>query len=324
MPASRNRPPVFTIGVTALAVTGVIWFVFLRNAPPPQAQAQTGPAVTPVNEPAAEPTPARKEKPKPEIVYAPPPIQDAALRQIRELAAGGRWAQARTEIGKVFAGDMTDAQREEIVEISKKAHDRIFGAADGPDVELYEIVMGDALSKIANKFKHLHGQYGFIMLLNGMTDPAGTLRLGKKLRIPKGTWSLVADKSLFKLWICYEGAPYREFRIAIGTDEKTPAGVFTVGNKNPKPAWYPPAEMIPDLKKKGVPIPIPYGHPENPLGDYWIALDHKEYQGLGIHGTNDPKSIGTKASNGCLRMGKEDVMWIAWSTHPGMVVTITE
>lgn len=326
MPASRKRPPVFAIGFTALAVTAIVWFVFFRGQTPQNAQAQTPVAAT--NEPApAQPEP----KPEPQAKKIPkqspqplPPIQAGILQEIRDLAAAGKWTQARAAIGKAFAAEMGDEQREEIATISLQVHEKIFGAAKCEDLEIHEVVTGDVLSKIAKKYKPLHEQYGFLMLLNNMQKPDETLRLGRKMKVPKGTWSIVADKSLFTLWLCYEGAPFRSYKIAIGTEDKTPAAVFTVGNKNPKPAWYPPSEMIADFKKQGVPIPVPYGHAKNPLGEYWIALDHSDYQGFGIHGTNEPKSIGTKASNGCLRMGNDDLMWIAWSTYPGMAVSIVE
>jgi len=42
----------------------------------------------------------------------------------------------------------------------------------------------------------------------------------------------------------------------------------------------------------------------NPLGNRWIGLNQKGY---GIHGTNEPRSIGKAASHGCIRMAKADL-----------------
>ncbi|MHB9133271.1 MAG: L,D-transpeptidase [Armatimonadota bacterium] len=49
-----------------------------------------------------------------------------------------------------------------------------------------------------------------------------------------------------------------------------------------------------------------------PLGGYgpcWLRLDtrHQGWTGIGIHGTNRPASIGTKATAGCIRMQNTDV-----------------
>jgi lipoprotein-anchoring transpeptidase ErfK/SrfK len=138
--------------------------------------------------------------------------------------------------------------------------------------------------------------------------------------VARGTWSAVADKSLYALWICYEGAPYKQYRITIGAPHKeTPVAKFTVGGKNPKPAWWPPA----DMKVTGK-IPVPYGDPQNPLGDWWVSLEHDMHHGIGIHGTNDPGAMGTKASNGCLRMLNEEVGDVAHLAYKGMSVTVVD
>jgi lipoprotein-anchoring transpeptidase ErfK/SrfK len=44
--------------------------------------------------------------------------------------------------------------------------------------------------------------------------------------------------------------------------------------------------------------------PENPVGTRWMGLSKAGY---GIHGTNEPKSIGKAASHGCIRMAKADL-----------------
>ena len=48
--------------------------------------------------------------------------------------------------------------------------------------------------------------------------------------------------------------------------------------------------------------------PRNPVGLTWIALNKK---GIGIHGTNDPASIGHAASHSCIRLAKWDIVWLA-------------
>ncbi len=321
MSASRKRPPVVAIGFVAVAVTAVVYFVFLRGSP--DIKAASIAALLPIPEPSAEPP--KGVLSKTEESPAPSPLQESALtRAVRELCAAEKWFEARSAVAKAFAAATSDEERGELAEIALQVHRRILAAPESADARLYEIQAGDSLTRIAGKSKNLQGCFGPILLLNDIKDPNATLRLGRKIKIPTGTWSIVVDKSLFTLWICYEGAPFKSYRVAIGLDEKTPAALFAVGNKQPKPAWYPPQEMIPDLKKQAVPIPIPYGHEKNPLGEYWIALDHPHYSGLGIHGTNDPASLGRKASNGCIRMDNKDVMMIAWTAVPKMVVTIVD
>ena len=59
--------------------------------------------------------------------------------------------------------------------------------------------------------------------------------------------------------------------------------------------------------------------PNNPVGVIWIALNKK---GIGIHGTNDPDSIGRSASHGCIRLANWDVVKVAELVKSGVPVTI--
>ncbi|HET7615693.1 MAG TPA: L,D-transpeptidase, partial [Bacillales bacterium] len=54
---------------------------------------------------------------------------------------------------------------------------------------------------------------------------------------------------------------------------------------------------------------IPGGREDNPLGTRWIGIDAKGTNGriYGIHGNNNPESIGSYGSAGCVRMYEEDV-----------------
>lgn len=86
------------------------------------------------------------------------------------------------------------------------------------------------------------------------------------------------------------------YAVATGkSEEDTPEGLFTVTFKVRQPSY---------TKSN-----IPGGDPKNPLGSRWIGFDAKETNGrvYGIHGTNDPTSIGKYISHGCVRMNNEDV-----------------
>lgn len=79
------------------------------------------------------------------------------------------------------------------------------------------------------------------------------------------------------------------------TEDLTPEGLFTVTVKAPNPYY----------RKKD----IPGGDPNNPLGSRWIGFDAENTDGrtYGIHGTNDPASVGKKISQGCVRLQNEAV-----------------
>lgn len=60
-------------------------------------------------------------------------------------------------------------------------------------------------------------------------------------------------------------------------------------------------------------------NPGGPFGVYWLGLSKPHY---GIHGTNDPSSIGKRVSHGCIRMYNQDVTELARLVSVGTPVTI--
>jgi hypothetical protein len=330
-----------TILIAVALASAVAYFAFFRHKPEPLPAAARAPAVAavrtaapsaaPVAEspdgmrplpPKAEPKHEPQKKvaaPAPVAVSFAPPARSLKT-EIDELIADGKWRDARAKVAAAFGGPVGDAERTELAQQGIKInHELLQNRADEKDVELYEIQQGDTLEMIARKFKALNGVKGSIMYVNNYPENA-ILRAGRKIRLTKGTWSLLVDKSMFKLWVLYEGCPFKGYTITIGAPAKeTPVAKFVVGGKNPNPAWWPP----PDVKITGK-TPVPYGDPQNPLGKWWISLEHDIHHGIGIHGTNDPGSIGSKASNGCVRMLNEEVVEVAALAYKGMVVTVVE
>jgi lipoprotein-anchoring transpeptidase ErfK/SrfK len=59
--------------------------------------------------------------------------------------------------------------------------------------------------------------------------------------------------------------------------------------------------------------------PRNPVGIVWIGLNKK---GIGIHGTDNPETIGRSASHGCIRLANWDAIRLAGQVTVGMTVKI--
>ena len=81
-------------------------------------------------------------------------------------------------------------------------------------------------------------------------------------------------------------------------------GVVRVGHKKTWPAWTPPPEMVerdPRLTKFANGMP---GGINNPLGARALYLGKTLYR---IHGTNQPSTIGSFVSSGCIRLVNDDV-----------------
>lgn len=63
---------------------------------------------------------------------------------------------------------------------------------------------------------------------------------------------------------------------------------------------------------------LPSG-PNNPVGVVWCALSKP---GIGIHGTNQPETIGRASSHGCMRVANWDIIRLSRQITPGMQVVI--
>ncbi len=108
------------------------------------------------------------------------------------------------------------------------------------------------------------------------------------------SWQIRINVPEYRLYLYHGTELYRSFYVAVGkTDSPSPIGEYWVANKVVNPTWYPP-----DKRR-----PVPPG-PNNPLGKYWLGLNHPGY---GIHGNNAEWSIGSSVSLGCFRMHNADI-----------------
>ena len=105
------------------------------------------------------------------------------------------------------------------------------------------------------------------------------------LNLPERMLYLFRDHELVKFW-----------GVAIGGNTyPTPDGTFRILAKEKNPTWEPPGWLEQE--------PVGPG-PDNPLGDRWMQITPNM---VGIHGTNNPDSIGGVASLGCVRLYPEAI-----------------
>jgi len=254
-PNVRKPSRVPTVLIAMAVASAVAYFAFFRHKPqtpvpaapplvaeksavppPPKAQTAVVAEAPKVEAPAPKPEAPRRASPAPiPVVYTPP--TKSLKTEIDELIADGKWREARAKVSAAFSGAIGDAERIELGQVGIKISQELLqNRADEKDVELYEIQQGDTLESIARKFKALNGVKGAIMYLNNYPENA-ILRAGRKVRLPKGTWSILVDKSMFRMWILYEGCPFKGYTITIGASAKeTPVAKFVMGGKNPNPA----------------------------------------------------------------------------------------
>ncbi|EJW19717.1 L,D-transpeptidase [Paenibacillus alvei] len=96
-------------------------------------------------------------------------------------------------------------------------------------------------------------------------------------------YRIIVDLTARRLYLLDGDTVVREYPVGIGKMlTQTPTGEYTIINKAPNPG--------------------------GPFGAFWMGLSKPHY---GIHGTNDPASIGHLVSHGCIRMYNEDVLQLA-------------
>jgi lipoprotein-anchoring transpeptidase ErfK/SrfK len=159
------------------------------------------------------------------------------------------------------------------------------------------------------------------------TDYAGTPGNGgsllKLLNIdgqqPQGDY-VVVDKSEGVLKV-YDGEPdegdegklVAAFPVTMGsTKYPLPIGKW----KATTYAYLPPFLYQPNLlqnAKTDKEVTLPPG-PNGPVGVAWLDLTKEHY---GIHGTNEPQTIGRAESSGCIRMTNWDVVRLSRMMKPG-------
>lgn len=124
---------------------------------------------------------------------------------------------------------------------------------------------------------------------------------------------LIVNKQVNQMAFINNSALQKVYNVATGaSNELTPNGLHTVLIKAVEPYY----------RKKN----IPGGSPNNPLGSRWIGFDAEGTNGriYGVHGTNQPETIGENVSAGCIRMKNEDVEDLYSKIPIGTKIYITE
>lgn len=131
-----------------------------------------------------------------------------------------------------------------------------------------------------------------------------------RIEVSKQTMTLRVLDDKDQEWACYPIA----CGLALGDkreegDMKTPEGEFYV-------------QEILDSSKWKHDFKDGKGWIKGAYGPYFIRLFTPPHKGIGIHGTHDEASIGTRATEGCIRLRNSDLQLLVRFVYVGMKVTI--
>ncbi|EWH21522.1 L,D-transpeptidase family protein [Bacillus haynesii] len=162
---------------------------------------------------------------------------------------------------------------------------------------MYQVKPGETLESIAADFRTtrqalLQANPG----LNGGQVSAGQSIIIPGIRNPDTIpYRIAVSLSGRTLRLYEQNRLIKTYPIAVGKIlTQTPRGEFVIVNRQPNPG--------------------------GPFGAYWLSLSKQHY---GIHGTNNPASIGKAVSRGCIRMHNRDVLELASIVPNGTRVSIT-
>ncbi|MEC2075182.1 L,D-transpeptidase family protein [Metabacillus fastidiosus] len=138
-----------------------------------------------------------------------------------------------------------------------------------------------------------------LLSVNNLANP-NIIFIGQQINIPglpdpaTIPYEIHVSIASRRLTLISQGKILKVYPIAVGKIlTRTPIGNYVIVNREPNPG--------------------------GPFGAMWLSLSKIHY---GIHGTNDPSSIGKAVSLGCIRMYNQDVIELASIVPNGTRVII--
>ena len=243
----------------------------------------------------------------------------AALEQGLDLREAGKLLEARAKLSEVALSDaLPEAEARRAREAAAELADKTLFArrlvADDPYAEAYKVQPGDRLGKIVRD-KDLRVPWELLVRLNPNVPDEKRLQPWEAIKLLRGPCHAVVHKGAFAmdLYLQRDELPpvfLRRLEVGLGKDGSTPVGMWRVvaGEKLRRPDYEPEYGTT-----------IPYGQPGYAFGTLglWMRLEPEDtektlpFGRYGIHSTNDPSSIGTEASGGCIRLRDEDMRLVS-------------
>jgi len=279
----------------------------------PRTERPTDPLETPAERPATpEPQPTPQRPSGTDTSGRAAEIQ-SLIRTGDDHLAQGRAPSARENYNRALhhprASESDRAVlREKLTGIAKEL---TFSSRVVPGDEMayeYTVRQGDLLSTIVRR-EGLDVEWMLIERINGVS--ANRIRVGQTLKLLRGPFHAVISKTVYRLDL------YSDFRdsagnriylgsysVGLGEYDTTPEGSWVVrtNSKLIDPAWVNPRTGERFASKD----------PLNPIGNRWIGIrgtdsNTENEEGIGLHGTIEPDSIGEQMSMGCVRMLRPDI-----------------
>jgi len=284
----RGRGKMIFAIIVLLQLLGVGAYLYFKSDPSSPEENVSTPAPGKIAPAPSSISPAIMPAPAPAYT----PESQARVADAKAAMDAGQLTDAQATLNKIISTTPDPEAIELLGEVNMKL---LRAPLMMPGKEYYVIQSGDYLQKIAKKF---NTTVALLKTMNGLESD--TIRLGSRLLVFNGDFSLRVSKSRNELDLLLGNQVFKRYSVGTGKFGKTPAVQFSIVDKIIEPPWTRPSDNR----------QIEYGDPENVLGSRWMAIkstEHPELTGFGIHGTWERDSIGQQSSAGCIRMLNEDV-----------------
>ena len=197
--------------------------------------------------------------------------------------------------------------------------------------------------------------------LRRMSDTVAALESRAAAKVPENSPYLVVSIAERRVWYLQGDDTLFTAPVAVGSGKtmglggetkrfQTPRGMMKITHKERDPVWVPPSWHYHEIaRKRGLQVvdmsnapqdalagfpagdePIangkiyipPWGSPQRRYKGVLGVAKLEMYDGYYFHGTDNEASIGSAASHGCIRMRKDDVLWMYDNVPVGTQVYI--
>lgn len=137
-----------------------------------------------------------------------------------------------------------------------------------------------------------------------------------QVSVPKSGNKVVVNLPQNRVFLFQDGDMVGTWKVGPGKPSTpTPIGKWKIGQIKDNPTWYIPASIQAEYNKKGIKHKgfVPPG-PKNPLGPVFIRMGQTS---IGLHGTNNPNSVGGFPSHGCIRMKSKEAVELSEGLRVG-------
>jgi hypothetical protein len=213
---------------------------------------------------------------------------ESFMRTIRAKLDEGKLAEAHLLLSSLYADPRLSPQQSQAVNnlLSQLAGTVIYSQQHLLE-PAYTVQPGDTIERIAAGYNIPPRLLSRINLIPDGEQPPP----GKELKVLRGPFNALVYLERYELVLVLDDRYAGRMSIGIGGDHVRLEGDYEVQAKTANPAY------------RGRDISIAAGDPNNPLGELLLDLGNQ----IGLHGTNDPNSLGRFGGRGSIRLKNEDM-----------------